>query len=56
MEIYNETVRDLLSPETEDLRIHEDKRVYIHDYYIYHFFLFFSMDFIEPTIFFHTKS
>ncbi|EXX63469.1 tubulin-dependent ATPase KIP3 [Rhizophagus irregularis DAOM 197198w] len=26
MEIYNETVRDLLSPETEDLRIHEDKR------------------------------
>ncbi|CAG8519957.1 3421_t:CDS:10 [Diversispora eburnea] len=25
LEIYNETVRDLLSPETEDLRIHEDK-------------------------------
>ncbi|CAG8549325.1 43093_t:CDS:10 [Gigaspora margarita] len=26
MEIYNETVRDLLCPETDDLRIHEDKR------------------------------
>ncbi|CAG8642954.1 9596_t:CDS:10, partial [Acaulospora morrowiae] len=25
MEIYNETVRDLLSPDTVDLRIHEDK-------------------------------
>jgi hypothetical protein len=26
LEIYNETIRDLLSPETKDLRIHEDKR------------------------------
>lgn len=26
MEIYNESVRDLLSPETRDLRIHEDKK------------------------------
>ncbi|KAK9760586.1 Kinesin-like protein kip2, partial [Basidiobolus ranarum] len=26
MEIYNETIRDLLSPEVTDLRIHEDKR------------------------------
>ncbi|KAI9216304.1 P-loop containing nucleoside triphosphate hydrolase protein [Blastocladiella britannica] len=26
LEIYNETIRDLLSPETRDLRIHEDKR------------------------------
>ncbi|KAJ3359135.1 hypothetical protein GGF32_009582 [Allomyces javanicus] len=26
LEIYNETIRDLLSPETTDLRIHEDKR------------------------------
>lgn len=27
MEIYNESIRDLLSPEAIDLRIHEDKRV-----------------------------
>ena len=27
MEIYNETVRDLLCPETGELRIHEDKKV-----------------------------
>ncbi|CAM0137963.1 unnamed protein product [Umbelopsis sp. WA50703] len=26
LEIYNETLRDLLSPESEDLRIHEDKK------------------------------
>ncbi|KAG0224244.1 NADH-ubiquinone oxidoreductase chain 1 [Actinomortierella wolfii] len=27
LEIYNETIRDLLSPEAIDLRIHEDRRV-----------------------------
>ncbi|ORZ41738.1 P-loop containing nucleoside triphosphate hydrolase protein [Catenaria anguillulae PL171] len=26
LEIYNETIRDLLSPETRDLRIHEDRK------------------------------
>lgn len=32
MEIYNESIRDLLCPEQTDLRIHEDKkkRVYVH--------------------------
>jgi hypothetical protein len=39
MEIYNETVRDLLSPETEDLRIHEDKRVFIFDFLFIIFFI-----------------
>lgn len=27
IEIYNESIRDLLSPEAIDLRIHEDRRV-----------------------------
>lgn len=27
LEIYNETIRDLLAPEVQDLRIHEDKKV-----------------------------
>jgi len=27
LEIYNESIRDLLSPEAIDLRIHEDRRV-----------------------------
>lgn len=26
LEIYNETIRDLLSPENQDLKIHEDKQ------------------------------
>lgn len=30
MEIYNESIRDLLSPEAIDLRIHEDKRVSVY--------------------------
>ena len=28
MEIYNEQIRDLLSPDMTDLRIHEDKKVW----------------------------
>ncbi|KAF8963817.1 hypothetical protein BGZ46_000915 [Entomortierella lignicola] len=31
LEIYNETIRDLLSPEAIDLRIHEDKRMHTLD-------------------------
>ena len=27
LEIYNESIRDLLSPEVIDLRIHEDRKV-----------------------------
>jgi len=27
IEIYNESIRDLLSPEAIDLRIHEDRKV-----------------------------
>lgn len=27
LEIYNETIRDLLSPGNDNLRIHEDRRV-----------------------------
>lgn len=27
MLVYNETIRDLLAPENNDLRIHEDKHV-----------------------------
>lgn len=29
LEIYNESIRDLLSPEAIDLRIHEDRKVRI---------------------------